>query len=67
MNNSYEHFATKGIQRNLRASRELEDPSSYYPITTYTNDSYRGSHSLLAVFFAGVVLGAVAMLFLSGF
>jgi hypothetical protein len=57
----------KVMPRNLRAHRELDDPSSYYPITTYKNDSYRGSQSVLGVFFAGVVLGMVAMLFLSGF
>jgi len=64
---NYEHFVMKVMPRNLRAHRELHDPSSYYPITTYKNDSYAGSYSSIGVFFTGVVLGAVAMLFLSGF
>lgn len=64
---TYEHFVMRVMPRNLRAHRELNDASNYYPITTYKNDSYAGSYSFLGVFFAGVVIGVVAMLFLSGF
>jgi len=63
----FEHFATKGIQSNLKAPRSLDDPSGYYPITTYLNDSHRGSMSLLGAFLAGMALGGFVVFMLPVF
>lgn len=63
--NKFEDFATKGIQRNLKASRTLDDPGSYYPITHMPNDAHRGSNPVLAVFLIGIALGVFFTVLLS--
>ena len=63
--NSYEHFATKGIWKNLKAPRSLDEVGSYYPIATYENESQSAFKSILAVLLATTAVVAYFYILLS--
>jgi hypothetical protein len=64
---NFEHFATKGIHRNLKAPRSFVDAGSYYPITTFEDEPHSASKSILGAFLGGFLVGCIFSLLLTMF